>query len=579
MARMIPPQVGDDVESAAERRVFDLLNDNPDTSGWTVLHSLELARRRTGPYGEIDFVVMIPNEGIVCLEVKGGPVSRENGLWRTRDRRGRVKPSKDPFKQAKESMFALRDNITAHFGQWSPESKCPIGYAVVFTDVECPPATPEFQRSDAIDVKDLERPIAESINRVVRNRPRDRQPHDDELKAILNYLRPNFDLVVKKSVSLGRTEAEIVSLTEEQYERLDQLEDNDRCRFEGAAGTGKTLLALEYAQRESRAGAKVLFVCFNRLLGNSLKEQTKNTKIKAGTWHSVLREIILDSKYKDEFLQAEQAENDKKTSKKALFSEIYPLYGEAALTEIGAPFDVLVMDEAQDLFKQTILPLVDRAIKGGLANGRWGIFGDFTRQAIYSSPSEPDADLSDYCEHYVKARLTLNCRNTQKIADEMAMIGGFDTRPFRLNREPGEPVDLKRCSTPSDMRKGLEDVISDLMTEDIKMDKVMILSMYRLENSALASVKQICGLPLVDSSRQYNAARNHIKFSTIHAFKGLESPVVILVDVDKVEDDESQSLLYVGMSRARSHLIMMSSEAAHKSIYARKRTWNEKNPS
>ena len=139
MARMIPVQIDDSVQSSAERRVFELLKTDPETAGWTVLHSLGLARRPTGPYGEIDFVIVIPHEGILCLEVKGGRLSCEGGSWRTEDRYGRVTElKKSPFAQARDSMFALRDLIVGHFRQGALEARCPIGFAVVFTDVVCP---------------------------------------------------------------------------------------------------------------------------------------------------------------------------------------------------------------------------------------------------------------------------------------------------------------------------------------------------------------------------------------------------------------------------------------------------------
>ena len=99
MARMIPGWVHADAP-ASERRVFERLRDDPAAGSWTVLHSLGLARRRSGPYGEIDFVVIVPDEGVVCLEVKGGRVSCENGVWRTRNRRGEVAALKSPFMQA-----------------------------------------------------------------------------------------------------------------------------------------------------------------------------------------------------------------------------------------------------------------------------------------------------------------------------------------------------------------------------------------------------------------------------------------------------------------------------------------------
>ena len=89
MAKMIPPYC-DDAAPGSEKDVFRHLKEDPDTTEWTVLHSLGLARRRSGPYGEIDFVAIIPREGIVCLEVKGGGVSCRNGVWRTVDGRGHV---------------------------------------------------------------------------------------------------------------------------------------------------------------------------------------------------------------------------------------------------------------------------------------------------------------------------------------------------------------------------------------------------------------------------------------------------------------------------------------------------------
>ena len=579
MARMIPARIDDSVVSSAERRVFHLLDTDPDTGGWTVLHSLGLARRRTAPYGEIDFVAIIPSEGILCLEIKGGRVSCENGIWRTIDRHGNVAAfKKSPFMQARESMFALRNSIMDHFEQGSPESNCPIGFAVVLPDVVCPPATPEFERSDVIDTHDLRGPISVSINRVARNRLREFQPRSGErfptrsqIRAILTYLRPDFDLVVARSVSLGRTEAKLMSLTEEQYDRLDELEDNPRCLFEGAAGTGKTLLALEYARRADNAGAKVLFVCFNRLLGDWLRQQTHGTQISTGTWHEVLKRFITASSVREEFLADERRALDR-DSLVRLFEDIYPFYGELALEELNTPFDVLVVDEAQDLSSRTTFDLLNRTLQGGLAGGTWAIFGDFTRQALYGSDLGSIAELSEYSDHFVRAKLTLNCRNTRRIAEETAIIGGFRTSPFKFGHEAGMPVEHRYWETPSGLLATLRETVRRLMNDGLRVDDVMILSPKRLENSALVAVEQICNAPLVDCSRSLDTPQGCIRYSTIHSFKGLESQVVIVVDIDEVDDDRSQSLLYVGMSRARSLLILMIQERARRAIDTRIRT-------
>ena len=576
MARMIPGQIDDSVESSAERRIFELLAADLDAGGWTVLHSLGLARRPTGPYGEIDFVVLIPNEGVLCLEVKGGRLSCEGGVWRTMDRHGRVSElRRSPFAQARDSMFALRDLIIGHFGKGTHEASCPIGFAVVFPDVICPPASPEFERSDVIDAEDLRAPISASIGRVAMSRLRDFQPRSGErlptpsqLRAIMSYLRPSFDLVVAKSASLSRAEDRLMSLTGEQYDRLDELAANPRCRFTGAAGTGKTLLALEYARRADHTGAKVLFVCFNRLLGNWLQRQTEGTRIAAGSWHRILRGIIVSSNVGEEFLDQEREALEGEDFPR-LFEELYPFYGEIALEEMDRPFDVLVMDEAQDLSRRSTLDLVNRAVRGGLAGGTWGIFGDFTGQALYGSESESAVDLSEYCEHYVRATLTLNCRNTRAIAEEASVMGGFSSPPFRLGRETGMPVERRYWKTAPGFARTLTETINRLTNSGIPVDDIFILSPRRLENSVLADVEKVDELPLVDCSRTLDPPQECLRFSTIHSFKGLESQVVIIVDIEDVDDPRSQSLLYVGMSRARGLLILLANERARKSIDTR----------
>lgn len=583
MAKMIPARIDDDRVSAGERRVFGLLESDPATTDWTVLHSLGIARRPTGPYGEIDFVAIIPGEGVICLEVKGGRLSCEEGVWRTMDRHGNVATlKKNPFLQARDSMFALRKAIVRHFGEAAPETRCPIGCAVVFPDVPCPPLTPEFERSDAIDSDDLRGPISKSIMRVARRRLREFQsrhgdllPTGSEATAIRSFLRPDFELILAKGVSVGRIEAKLLRLTEEQYARLDELEANRRCLFEGAAGTGKTLLALEYARRASGNGSKVALLCFNRLLGGWLQQQTKGTGVAAGTWHAIVRRLILESSSANDF-QEEEKKALQGGDTKALFAETYPFYGELALEELGTPFDVVVMDEAQDLCNQHTLDVLNLAMPGGLAGGRWAIFGDFTRQALYGGTEEPVAALSRYCEHFVRANLTLNCRNTRRIAEETTLVAGFDKPPFRLGDEVGLPVEHRYWKKPADLVDSLTSVVERLVKEQMPIEDVMILSPRRLENSGLAEVERISRFPLVDVSRGMTNVGHSLKFSTIHSFKGLESPVVIIVDIDRVDSDEPRSLLYVAMSRARSLLILMISEGVRTSFERRIRTGMER---
>jgi hypothetical protein len=403
----------------------------------------------------------------------------------------------------------------------------------------------------------------------------ERRPTTAQARSISNFLRPDFELIVAKGVSIGHTEARLLRLTEEQYARLDELEANPRCLFEGAAGTGKTLLALEYARRASSDGARVCLVCFNRLLGEWLQEQTKGGKITAGTWHGIARRLILESGAAKEFIDKERHALNT-SDMRTLFGELYPFYAAIALEESGTPFDVLVVDEAQDLCSAPILDALNLAIPGGFAGGRWAVFGDFTRQALYGSGDDPLAVLSRYSEHFVRAKLTLNCRNTRRIAEETALIAGFEKLPFRLSDETGLPVEHRYWKTRADLAGLVRDVLSRLVKERTPIDDIVILSPRRLENSSLAGVETISSFPFVDISRGATGVQSAIRFSTVHSFKGLESPVVIVVDIDEVDTDEPQSLLYVAMSRARSLLILMISEAARKSVEHRIRSAMER---
>ncbi len=54
---------------------------------------------------------------------------------------------------------------------------------------------------------------------------------------------------------------------------------------------------------------------------------------------------------------------------------------------------------------------------------------------------------------------------------------------------------------------------------------------------------------------------NEVRVATIHRYKGLESPVVVLAEIDgRIDEADLASLLYVGATRARSHLVVVASE-------------------
>jgi nuclease-like protein len=578
MARMIPPRY-ESTASAAEKRVFHLLEGDPATSDWFVLHSLGLSRRGSGPYGEIDFVVLVPSGGLVCLEIKGGRVSCKNGLWQTIDRFGATSElKKSPFMQAREGMFALLHSVQERFGNGSDASRCLFAYAVVFPDVDCPPQTPEFELWEAIDRNCLKTPISKLILNVLsgqRKKMGGFYPSGNlasTIRDVRQFLRPDFERILARAAVVSESESSLISLTEDQYEVLDMISDNPRCLIEGAAGTGKTVLALEYSRRQAAAGQKVLLVCFNRLLGEWFESCTNSTGVSglaASSYFRFIRKLILDSTWKKEYETAEQT-----TSQDELFSELLPFYGQLAAEGLNPQFDTVVVDEAQDLLSSTILDLLGTLLKGGIAGGNWYFFGDFTRQCLYGNTTR-DARLhalNSACANFSHTKLHTNCRNTRRIGEETALLSGFSSPPYKLGQVHGLSVDYRYWKNPQQQLEKLTDVIRGLLAEGMSPEDLVLLSGRKFSESVASQLEcptQTHGTvsafeirsgvaPLMKGSR--------VGFATIQSFKGMETSAAIVCDIQHVETDEPQALLYTGMSRARSLLVMMVHESVRQGI-------------
>jgi hypothetical protein len=491
-------------------------------------------------------------------------------------------------------MFSLRAALGTHFGPSDPATNVLIGCVVVFPDVVAPPISPEFEAWQSVDIVKLRTPISTVLEDAMRQQRSligtiGATPSAAILGRIRGFLRPDFEAIVARGTTIARSEERLLRLTEEQFDVIDSIERNDRCLVEGAAGTGKTSLALEYAQRANADGKKVVLLCFNRLLGDWFAEQVatqrSETTLLAGSFHRLLREIILRSSYSDDFRRQEADANAS-----VVFDELYPFFGELALMEVGDQADVLIVDEAQDLLTEPGMAVFNVWLRGGLAGGRWAIFGDFTRQAIYGSrlpldllgppgvlplhsdPSHSVADiharlharLRQHTRAFATFVLHLNCRNTRPVGEETALLSGFESLPYRLESHDSLPVDYRWWTTTDEQEVALRQVLSALASEGVVDSDITVLSPRTLNESVAARL--VPDGTVGEIRRGTSDQHGRIAFSTVHAFKGMESSVVILCDVERMNGADAQALLYVGMSRARSHLVILLRESLRSAV-------------
>lgn len=564
MARMIPSVISPEVKSNAERKIFEWFRDDPTTEGWVVLHSLGIANHRTVLYGELDFFVMAPKLGIFALEVKGGRVSCSDGIWSFTNKYGKTtSKSRGPFAQANEGMFSLIDAVKQKYGPKHKLSNLLYGTGVMFPDIEFQVVGTEGEQWQVFDmhnncsVGDYIRKLAKNTKQKWEEQfgffPQDKIPDYKDIKELSTMLRGNFDKIMSLGKKIYYTEEAFISLTEEQFRCLDQLEDNPRCLIQGAAGTGKTLLAIEEVKRSASQGQKVAFFCYNSMLANWLKQSFEDVipemrPIYIGTIHSWLLQIANNAGAQIKPCQDELAD---------FYQKELPLIALDAIEQNSVMYDKIVIDEAQDILGTDAFEVLDAVLKGGIERGKWAMFGDFTRQAIYQETKCADRIIEDLDSRtsFIRFKLKINCRNTKYIGDEIKCITGFDSGSYIWSKVDGIPVEHRVFNTQEEQKHQIDELIKKLVAEGVAAENITILSPYKRENSVISEFSDA-------KIKGYTPHNNDFtSFSTIQAYKGLENTVIIMCDIESFENEQ---LMYVGLSRARSALFILESSKARK---------------
>jgi superfamily I DNA and RNA helicase len=309
----------------------------------------------------------------------------------------------------------------------------------------------------------------------------------------------------------------------------------------GAAGTGKTILAQEFAKRLEARGKQVLLLFFNKSISAKVRSAfEKRGKVHVSTFHSFARRLIEEND--QNWWNAHQTRND----------DFWRLELPSSLldipSEILPKFDAVIVDEGQDFTPEwfEVLQRLLRDTKDGFFTVFLDEHQDIFHHWKFFPCSPPPA----------KKVLTKNCRNTRSIVDHLNSV--YPTGMLSFERSPiGIPVIDRIVKDAIDEETQLvRDIKHLIKDEQVSPGSIVILMNGLKSQSCLANTHAIAGFNLCSTYDRYDPTASKIYYSTIQIFKGLEADVVFVLFGDRFQQNELPNAIYVQGSRAK-HLLYM----------------------
>jgi hypothetical protein len=551
MARMVPfPMLP--TESAAERRLYEGFLEQLDDA-YVVYHSVDwVLAGRTGPIqGEADFVVAHPEDGVLVLEAKGGSLSFDprTKKWSQSGRSGIHVLDEDPFHQARDEMHSLIEILSAQPGweRWKPS----YGYGVAFPDGRYEKSAHPAAPADVVIDRDDPHRLAARVREVMRFWHREGRRFGAEgMDALATALGFRVEVRTPLKVRFDEEDRKIVELTNDQAWILGFVAHRRRAAITGPAGSGKTLLAIQLSKRLASAGHRTLLTCFNRRLADYLRASTVAIGgLDVVHFHELCVRTALEAG-----LPLPKATDEPGSP---YFEHDLPGLLDQAARKLGPRYDAMVVDEAQD-FREWWWPAL-LALHEDADEGMLYLFAD-NNQNLYGGSLPLSQELH-------VGPLPHNLRNTKAI-HEFVSVFYRGIEPPKAKGPAGRPPDILGYRDEEDLAHLLGVVLSNLVEEEkVPLDDIVILTPSGKDKSALRSRERVDGFRLSDTPQP-----GTVLATSIHGFKGLERPVVILAELgDKHQEDLAQ-YLYVGGSRARNHLVVLAAEPVAKELRRLART-------
>lgn len=523
-AIMIPSKPRTYDEKSLENIIFESLSTLPDD--FVVVHSFDNVCIIDNVLSEheCDFVVFNPKLGVVFIESKAGKFRYEDGRWLYNN--GEPMKHGGPYKQAAMNKRHLIDKLRERRFDYILKD-CKFHHAVWFPtvkseDIRWGTLPPEAEQKITLTYEDLENPLKKITDILNLNVETGIQTKltESETHLLLRFFDPSCHVFPSEFIEDDIREIKFNRLLDEQKNVLNFLEGQKSVLVNGAAGTGKTLVAVERAIRFANQGQKVLFLCYNKYLKEELKRKNENPLIDFYSIDSYVVNLVGEINYNKANYMLDKA------------PELFPY--EHVIIDEGQDFGSDSMEESDLL--QTIYNIIELK--------ETGTFYFFYDKLQLVQGAKLPKFMNDFdC----KITLYKNCRNTINIANASLRLINERSPKMKGGCVPGPSVRVLFIDNKDETITKINTVIEESEKKDI-----VILTVCTEEKSCLK-----------DKCTEKNGRliyKNKYWFTTARKFKGLEAHEVILIDVDRnTFDTEKSSLLYyVATSRARTKLTIVT---------------------
>lgn len=507
---------------------------------------------------QIDFL-LVSEKGVVVVEVKGGKIGIEQGLFYYEVSRERTYMERSPFDQARDYMYALITNRIISSSQLFIDTICAFPHTRMEHTNTNYRADLGYKLWSKIQHDDKKTSFADFCIDVLEtdknkngwSRP-DMEPQDVEI-AIQSLLF-NFADRSRNVYSERGMEAILQRLNIDNLSTFNSLQKNERLFIEGGPGTGKTTIARAYIEKYHTL--RGLYLCWNKLL----EAKIKNDLWQAGLPNCTVEQFAsfvfsLQAQSSTKKLSLEDIESGAANdSLKLLFSLIRE-------NSDFVPYDYIIIDEAQDILDKGAIPLLNAltsVTRDGVTTGRYLVFFD-TEQGFDNKNRQID-EIADALAHN-GARFVLDTNkrvpnNKEIVSFAKLLLDGISVSDLFQNIinenyastqvfffEGAKQLIKHINKIKKDIREGAKNWNEYVILADSSTKKEQTSGNEKLYDR-IATIEGIKEL----SPKNIGYDTSEIPFTSILAYKGLECKHVILVINGRIEISTFE--LYVGMTRA-----------------------------